>query len=227
MDCPRCGTRNLDGSESCRMCGNPFTLDEGPKGPSRECPFCKTKNALDAPFCSGCNRPMAPMRSKVFTEEKKAKKEKFYDRTIEDYARSPMRTARLSLAGIIFFMIGFFVLVDVTFTLGLGWEVTQTEDYDRLLDENPALGSAIPNLVACQGIRIVFACLAILGGFAAIRRMQFGLAAAGGVFSIFALGTSVLVLLLGWWMMLSGVLFLGAILGLIFVIISKREFMLV
>ncbi len=227
MDCDKCGTHNLDGAERCRLCGNPFVKQGGSSSPERVCPFCHTKNPLDSPFCSGCNRLISPMKDKLpQEEERKSKREKYYDRIYADYPSSGLRSARLGLAGIIFIMCSFFVFVDIAFTLGLGYEATQMEDYDRLLDRTPALKSAIPNLVACQGIRVVFASLAVLGGLAAMRKVQFGFAVAGGVFSIFALGTSVLALILGWWLILTGILFLAAILGLVLVIISRREFKL-
>jgi hypothetical protein len=227
MECPKCVVANKEEAERCRICGAELRPRKRKAGPSKECPFCKAQNEGDAVFCVNCNKLLGePTKKAIDGEEPKQRKEKYYDRTYTDYATSPLRTARTSFGGIIFLMAGVFALIDVLFTLGLGWEATQMEDYDELLRENPALKSAIPNLVACQAIRIVFACLALLGGLAALRRMQFGLAVAGGVFAILAVMTSVIALLLGMWLLLTGVFFLAAILGLILVLISRREFML-
>jgi len=227
MECPKCGVANKEGAERCRICGAELRPRKRKAGLSKECPFCKARNEAGAVFCASCNKLLGePTKKAIDGEEPKQKKEKHYDRTYEDYATSPLRTARTSFGGIIFMMAGVFALIDILFTLGLGWEATQTEDYDELLRENPALKSAIPNLAACQGIRIVFACLAILGGLAAMRRMRFGLAVAGGVFAILAVMTSVIALFVGAWSLLTGAFFLAAILGLILVLISRREFML-
>lgn len=227
MDCPKCGTHNLEGVERCRLCGSPLSADQDSSGATKECPFCHTKSPINSPFCLGCNRLISPMKRKLPKEEKKRiKKEKYNDRTYADYPSSSLRTARLGLAGIIFIMCSFFVFVDIAFSLGLGWEAAQSREWEELERENPALKTAVSNLVVCQAIRVVFVCLALLGGIAAVRKVRFGFAVAGGVFAIFSLLTSVLALVLGWWLILTGILFLAAILGLILVIISRREFML-
>ncbi|OGS56665.1 MAG: hypothetical protein A3K60_01515 [Euryarchaeota archaeon RBG_19FT_COMBO_56_21] len=166
------------------------------------------------------------MTGKAPKKEKKSKAEKYYDRTYADYSASGLRTARLGLAGIIFIMVSFFVFADIAFTLGIGWEAAQSQEWEELERENPTLKAAISNLVVCQVIRVVFVCLALLGGVAAVRKVQFGFAVTGGVFAILSLMTGVLALLFGWWLILTGILFLAAILGLVLVIISRREFML-
>ena len=75
-------------------------------------------------------------------------------------------------------------------------------------------------------MRVVFACIALVGALAAIRRLNFGLAVLGGIFGILALGSSIMAVVWGVWFLITGVLFLAAILALILVAISRREFML-
>ena len=209
------------------MCGAELKPRKPRAGPSRVCPFCGAQNEMDAVFCESCNKLIGGTAKKADKEELKTrKKEKYYDRTYADYPSSALRTARASMGGILIMMVGVFVMIDVVFTLGIGWEITHMRDYDELARQYPTLKSAIANLTVCQGLRVVFACLALMSGFFAVQRIQYGLAIVGGILAILAVMTSFMALTNGIWLMLVGVFFLMAIIGLVMVAVSRREFML-
>ena len=224
MDCPKCGVHNLEDAERCRICGNALRPKNEPTGPSKECPLCKTRNDLDAPFCSGCGKPLGSVAIKEV--EKKTKREKYYDRTYADYPGSAMRTAWAGVGGILIVMAAFFALVDANFTIAVSWQVTRLADYDRLLRENPQLKDVITNLVVCQGLRFVFIIIAFAGGIFAIRRLRWGLAMVGGILGILALMSGLLFLIVPFWGWIELVLLCGAVVGVIQVGVSRREFLL-
>jgi hypothetical protein len=224
LDCPKCGVHNIEGAERCRICGNALTPENEPTGPSKECPLCKTRNDLDAPFCSGCGKPLGSVAIKEI--KKKTKREKYYDRTYADYPGSAMRTAWAGVGGILIVMAAFFALVDAIFTIAVSWQVTRLADYDRLLRENPQLKDVITNLVVCQGLRFVFIIIAFAGGIFAIRRLRWGLAMVGGILGILALMSGLLFLIVPFWGWIELVLLCGAVVGVIQVGVSRREFLL-
>jgi len=151
MECPKCGVANKEDAERCRICGAELRPRKRKAGPSKECPFCKAQNDADAVFCANCNKLLGePTKKAIDGEEPMQKKEKYYDRTYADAPTSALRTARVGLAGIIMIMVAFFAILDVAFTLGVGWQVTQMEDYDQLVRENPEVKSFVPNLVVCE-----------------------------------------------------------------------------
>jgi len=182
---------------------------------------------LDAAFCARCNKHLGGTSKQALAEdEAKAKKERYNDRTYADYPSSAKATARLGLAGTIMIMAGFLTFLDVAFSLGIGFSITQMDVYDELVQQNPQYKSFIPNLVVCESLRIVFALILFVGGFAAIRRLNFGLAIMGCVFGILALGSSILALVWFPWLLMTGVLFLGLFIALGMILLSRREFML-
>src|SRR4030066_171660 len=215
MECPKCGVANREEAERCRRCGAQLRLMMSMHLPSKECPFCKKLNANDATFCVNCNRHLGGTSKKtLIEEEKKAREERYYDRTYADYATSAKSTARLGLAGTIMLMVGLFIFLDVAFSLGIGYQVTQMDVYDELVQENPRYKSFFPNLAVCESLRIVFGCITFVGAFAAIRRLNFGLALMGCVFGILALGSSILALVWWIWLLITGLLFFAVIIAL-------------
>jgi len=123
-------------------------------------------------------------------------------------------------------MAGFLTFLDVAFTLGIGFSITQMDVYDELVEQNPQYKSLIPNLVVCESLRIVFACIMIVGAFSAIRRLNFGLALLGTIFGILALGSSILALVWFPFLLTTGALFIGLLIALGMILLSRREFML-
>jgi len=223
MDCPKCGIHNRDDSERCRMCGNPLRRPQQKiSGPTKVCPFCHTVNEKDAPFCSGCGKPMGAV--KVDLSEDRARRMKEDARIYTDYATSPLRSARSYTAGILLLVITTFVAFDMVLTFVILWDFSTTSRYDELVAGNSLYATAFNNLMACQVIRLVFMVMTGLGAMAAMRKMNFGLAILGGVFGILALGTSVLALVLGFWLLLSIALFVAALLAIGLVIAARREF---
>lgn len=224
MDCPKCGVHNLEDAERCKICGSLLRPKSKPTGPSKECPLCKTRNDLDAPFCSGCKKPLGSIAVKEIKNEKK--REKYYDRTYIDYPGSAHRTARAGVGGALIMMAAFFALIDAVFTIAISWEMTRLADYDQLLRENPQLEGVVASLVVCQGLRFVFIVIAFAGGIFAMQRLRWGLAMVGGILGIFALLSGLLILVLPVWGLIELVLLCGAVVGVVMIGISRREFML-
>jgi len=224
LDCPRCGTHNLDSSERCRLCGGEIRPREKAKGPTRECPLCKTPNDIDAPLCIGCGKPLGS--TTVDETAPKKKREKYYDRTYVDYPGSAQRTARTGLAGILLIMGAFFAFVDAIFTLFIGYQATQLGDYDQMLRENPELKGVIPSLVVCESVRLLFIVMAFMGGILAVRRLRWGFAMLGGVMGVLALLSGILFLFIPFWGLIELILVGGAVVAVGMIGISRREFML-
>lgn len=225
VDCQKCGVHNPEGVERCKICGTPLSVPKAPSGPTRECPFCGTENDKEAPFCSTCNKPLYSLEGKAEKTEK-AKREKYYDRTYVDYPGSAARTARAGLGGILIMMAALFALIDALFTLLISWEMSQLADYNQLVAENPQLEGVLSSLVVCEGLRIVFIIIAIMGAVFAVRRSRWGLAMIGGIFSILSVGSSFLMLVIPLWIFIVLALGIGAIIGVILVGVSRREFLL-
>jgi uncharacterized membrane protein len=59
-----------------------------------------------------------------------------------------------------------------------------------------------------------------------MKRLGFGMAAAGAILGILASGSSIMALVWAVWGALMAMLFLGSILALVLIVISRREFML-
>lgn len=227
MECPKCGTANKEDAARCRICGAELMPKLGGASATKMCPFCNARNEIDAVFCARCNKLLGePTKKTLKTEEAKEKVEKLYERRYSDYPSSAQRTARLGLAGIILIMAGIFSIADVAFTIGIGVQITHMQEYDELVEEDPRVKTFLPNLAACESIRLVFACIALFGGLAAMRRLGFGMAAAGAIFGILASGSSIMALVWAVWGALMALLFLGSILALVLIAISRREFML-
>jgi hypothetical protein len=206
------------------MCGSLLRPERKPTGPSKQCPLCKTRNDLDAPFCSGCGKPMGS--TAIMDIKKENKREKSYDRTYLDYPGSAHRTARAGVGGALMIMAAFFALVDAVFTIAISWEMTRLADYDQLLRENPQLRGVVSSLVVCQGLRFAFIIIAFAGGIFAMQRLRWGLAMVGGILGILAVLSGLLILLIPFWALIELVLLCGAVVGVIMVGISRREFML-
>jgi hypothetical protein len=223
LDCPKCGVHNRKDAERCRMCGNP--MRQPPReivGPTKVCPFCHTVNEKDAPFCSDCGKPMGAVV--IDAGEERRKRERESARIYTDYATGPVRTARLGTAGIILLMVVAFVAVDMALTFFILWDFSTTSDYQELVASNSLYATAFANLMACQVIRLIFLALTAMGAMAAMRKLNFGLAIAGAVFGVFALGTSVFALVSGFWLLITSALFIGNLVALGFIIASRREF---
>ena len=228
MDCPKCGTHNPDEAKRCRLCGAFLRPQETrPAGTTKNCAFCGTTNDRDAPFCTGCGRPMGSTYTKADEKkERKEKRAKSYERTYADYPASAHMVARAGLGGILIILAAFFALVDAVFTLAITWQVTQLGDYDRLLRENPDLASALANMAVCQGLRIVFIFIAFAGGIFAVRRLRWGLSMVGGVLCILSVMSGIILLVIPFWWVIELSVWVGAIIGVVLVGISRREFML-
>jgi len=194
---------------------------------TKVCPFCNARNDVDAVFCARCNKFLGePTKKMLIQERKKEKKESSFDRTYADYPTSAKNTARLGQAGIWMMIIGILLIVDVVLSFGLAWQLTQAEDYDEIVRDNPEIETLIPSLAVCESIRLIFACFTIIGGLSAMRRMNFGLAILGCVLGLLASISSFLALVWIVWgaFMLLG--FLGSIAALVQVLLARREFKL-
>ena len=228
MDCPKCGVHNRNDAERCRMCGNPMRLiQRRPSGPTKTCPFCHTLNDKDAPFCTECKRPLGTRTAKVLEADMVKEREKrTYDRTWADAPASALRTARCSVGGILMLMVAMFIVADIAFTIAESYRETQMAGFDRVAEQYPALKSFMANIVVCQSIRLVFALLAFFGAVAAIRRINYGVGIIGGVFGIVGLLMSISALVYAVWLLVAFLVFAMAVIALILVAISRREFKL-
>jgi len=205
------------------MCGSP--IRQAPKaivGPTKTCLFCHAVNEKDAPFCSGCGKPMGSVP--VDLSEGKIRRERDDARIYTDYATGAVRSSRASTAGILLLVIVAFVAMDMVITVTTLWDFSTTREYDELVAGNSVYETAFANLLACQVIRLMFVVVVVLGAVSAMRRMRFGFAVIGCVFAIFCLGTNILALVSGFWMLVSIVLFFAALVSLGLVIASRREF---
>jgi hypothetical protein len=227
MECPKCGVANKDDLEKCRMCGTDLRPRRGPTGSTKSCPFCKALNESDAVFCISCNRPFGeqkgPSVDAIFGKDKA---QKYYDRTYADAPSSALRAARTGTAGIILLMITLWAFLDIIFTLGIGYTVTQMDEFDQLEHDNPQLKSFFADLTVCESIRVVFMLLAFVGAITSIRRLNFGLALIGAIFALLLMISSILALLWGVWFLITVVLFFASIVALLLIVFSRREFML-
>lgn len=124
-------------------------------------------------------------------------------------------------------MAAVFALFDAIITIAIVWGATTLADYDRMVRENPELKTALVNLLACQALRLVFVVIAFLGGYFAVKRLNWGLSIVGGIMGILAVITGLLWIVFPVWGLIELVLFLGAILAVVMVGISRKEFMLV
>ncbi len=201
------------------MCGNSFKAQKVPVGPSKVCQFCKSANDPDAPFCMTCGKYLGSIETEKTV--RKEKREKEYIRRYDDYAASAKMVARTNAGGIVFIIVGAFALVDAIITLAI-----VMPEYDTLTTQNPAFKAAYANLVTCQALRVVFVVLAFMGGFFAIKRTNWGFAMVGGIMGLFAVITGLLWLAFPVWALIELVLFLGAIVAVVMVGISRREFLL-
>lgn len=222
MDCPKCGTRNKDEAQTCRMCGTRLKNDVIVSGKVMVCPACRTENSSDRKNCSVCGK-----RLSVGLEEAEVVRE--YDwrrpeRTYVDYATSSIRTMRAGTGGVLILLAAFATLVDIVITLMVTYDVTQLADYRDLTRTYPALEGAINTVVACQAMRFALVMIAMMSGMLAIRRLRWGMAVAGGVLSVVALMMSVLVFVIPVWLFVAFMIWCGGIVGTILVGISRREF---
>jgi hypothetical protein len=225
MDCPHCGTHNLDEAERCRICANLLRPDAGPKGPTKACPFCKTENDVDAPFCSNCAKPFG---ARVVEEpERRARREKYYDRTYADIPGSAARTHWTGLGGILVIMMVFFALADVVLTIAIYWEISTWAEYDQLLRENPQYEGVVSSLMVCEGVRILFLLIAFAGAIFAIKRLRWGLAMFGSVLGVLALLSGILLLLVPWWGLIELFMLVGGVAGIVMIGVCRKEFLLV
>jgi len=71
IDCPECGTMNLESSKFCIGCGNPLSTEENVdvKSESIVCPDCGTGNAPTSKFCIGCGKNLNEAPEEVILEE--------------------------------------------------------------------------------------------------------------------------------------------------------------
>ncbi len=225
MDCPKCGTHNLDDAERCRLCGAPLRLRAASySGPTKNCAFCGTINELEAPFCTGCGRPMGSTYSK--TVEKKEKKTKYYDRTYADYPASAARTARVGVGGVLIIMGAFFALVDAVFTTIIFYQATLLPEYGHMLRENPDLQGVVSSMIVCQGLRLIFVVIAFAGGIFAVQRLRWGLSITGGVMCILGLGSGIMLLVIPFWGLIELLLLVCVLIGVVMIGISRKEFLL-
>jgi DNA-directed RNA polymerase subunit RPC12/RpoP len=73
IDCPECGTMNLESSKFCIGCGNPLSKKEMVEVKSEPfvCPECGTENATTSKFCIGCGKNLNESPEEGFLEETK------------------------------------------------------------------------------------------------------------------------------------------------------------
>jgi len=72
IDCPQCGTMNIESSKFCIGCGKPLSKVEKieVKSESIVCPECGTANAPTSKFCIGCGKKLNEPSEEVILEEK-------------------------------------------------------------------------------------------------------------------------------------------------------------
>ncbi|MEM0343746.1 MAG: zinc ribbon domain-containing protein [Thermoplasmata archaeon] len=224
MQCSHCGTHNIDTAELCRLCGRPTRVAPASKGTAKVCPFCKTDNDRDAPFCKNCMKPLGGATAKEPTEEKTPQKQ--HERTYAEYPASAARTAWAGVGGTLILIMTTLVVVDISLTIAIFWEITTSAEYDRLLQEYPEYEGVVANLMVCQSLRLGFVLIAIPGGFFAVKRLRWGLSMAGGILGILATVSGILFLVIPYWALIQAAALLAGIVGLVMVGFARKEFML-
>ncbi len=226
MECPKCGVANKDDLEKCRICGTDLR-PMGPTGQMKACPFCKALNEFDAVFCVSCNKPFGEQKGPdvdaIFSRGRVGKS---YDRTYTDAPGSAAREARLGTAGILLLMISLWALLDILFTSGILYSAAHSSDYDRLKDDYPQLKTLLADIAVCESIRVVFLVLAFVGAITSVRRLNFMLAMLGAIFGLLLTMSSLLALAWGTWFLITIVMFFMAIIAILLIAFSRREFML-
>lgn len=209
MKCPSCSVENHPEAVRCRMCGAILPGKTKSIFAGITCSYCSSDNPPDAKICSTCMRSLRPEPKAAAT----VIPTNTYERGPAHWSEAPasaLRTWRLSLAGTLLLMAGALGIFEGIWILSTDIEGGIISALGGYVPASVNLDALVNTAITCTAIRLVFSCFAIVGAMFAIQKTRFGLAIAGAVFGILALG-----------------FFLGSILSvaaLILIVISKKEF---
>jgi hypothetical protein len=110
--------------------------------------------------------------------------------------------------------------------MGILYTAVQSSEYDELKGQYPQLKTLFADLAVCESIRLVFMLITFVGAITAVRRLNFGLALLGAIFSLLLIMSSLLALTWGIWFLITLVLFFASIIAVLLIVFSRREFML-
>lgn len=194
--CPYCESLVEERTAFCMFCGKEI----GPASPPTPSP-APTSGGAGIRYCVACGRPIQ------------------FDAGVCPYCGHDYRIAYGTppqpskswmpvVGGVLIIVAG--VLAAAMGAFYFTFEASDFEDLGVALPPEFTAEDLAGILAVCGAVLVVFAVIAIIGGFFGFRRRHFGLAIAGGVFGLLGIGFFVGSLL--------------ALVGLILVAISRKEF---
>ena len=203
--CAQCGTFNLSDASKCRVCGHPIHRDEGDL---QKCPACGyERNLASAEKCIGCGRNLTATKAAV--AEIQGSKPESCERWNEKPAHA-VRTAKVGMAGILIMLAGATGVAHGLLALlpETGSEILS--HYEAIIPPGEVLDGVMNDYQLLSAVILVFGVLAVALSMFAFMRTRFAGAVAGAIFGILSVG-----------FMIGAFL---AIVGLILLVTSKREF---
>lgn len=187
MKCPSCSIENRPEAVRCRMCGAILPGKTRSIFDGVTCSFCGSDNPPDAKTCSTCMRSLRPEPKAAAT----VIPTNTYEKGPAHWSEAPasaLRTWRLSLAGTLLLMAGGLGIFEGIWYLSTDIEGGIISALGGYVPTGIDLDALVNTAVTCTAIRIVFSCFAIMGAMFAFQKTRFGIAVAGAVFGILALG---------------------------------------
>jgi predicted RNA-binding Zn-ribbon protein involved in translation (DUF1610 family) len=204
--CGKCGTYNTADALKCRVCGHLIHKDESEL---RKCPDCGfEKNLANSEKCIGCGRNLTATKAAVRDIQGSKPEE------CEHWTEKPthaVRTAKVGMAGILILLGGALGVTHGLLALLPETGADILSHYESIIPPGEVLDSVMNDYQLLSGAIVIFGLLAVAMSMFAFTRTRFAGAIAGAAFGILSVG------------FLFGAFF--AIVGLILLISSKREFL--
>ena len=203
--CVQCGTYNSPDDAKCRVCGHPVHRDESD---FQKCPECGyQRNLANSEKCIGCGRNLTATKAAV--REIQGSKPESCEHWTEKPAHAA-RTAKVGMAGMLIMLAGALGVTHGLLALlpETGGEILS--HYEAILPPGEVLDGVMNDYQLLSGAILVFGIMATAMSMFAFTRTRFNGAVVGAVFGVLSVGFMI------------GAFF--AIVGLILLIMSRREF---
>lgn len=205
IKCAKCGTINLAETSACRICGQPLGLQTI----EVSCPACGYRgNPEGADRCVGCGKSLATLKAMLPKALNGAEEE------CEHWSEKPKhvaRTAWLGVGGIFILLSGVLGIAHALLVILSNFTEEVMSSYEDIIPRSASLNDLLVDHEVVAILMMLFGVLAASMSTFAFTRTRYGGAVAGAVFGIAAIGLVV------------GSFF--ALIGLILVVLAKREFM--